>query len=628
MKKNNLFNKNAPNKDNFEYFVAIADLLYYSIKNQNEKIAKTISEFLYSAFKEFRAKSQNEAVVYPSIFYDVVSKTIEELAFQKNKRLSFLEQRTAGSIWLLGEFEYAKISEETYSCIWSNLNLALKYDKDDYIIFHWEHAHQHLSYALNDINYYEVKNEQEIEEKIKQRKRFLEFHYALGGLLLYKRRYNCLKRAFTFTNSIPPRYELLPESMDEVFNLFFDFYDPYDLKYTWISNKYYFPELGGLNADGVIKNKICQYIALLFVRQYSIVPYLITMKPLDLPQIPKTQGEKKIWINNLDYFKQLVENTLNNDELLKETNLNFVNNEWCEKNDFTKPIQFIENLKQKVIDSYDGEEVEQRVSESKVLKFKNTTAEILKPVFDEYKVISNKSELLGDLKTFYIYGQSIVSDKSGFAEDQEAEHINFDSFLAENLSNKYKLAFSEIFFQVISKSYLLNFEDIIPAIIRLGIDIKDYVIVSFGIEIDRSEFVNRNSSLTLNDIEFVKFNHRNYNLVGDSLFILKKDDLPRIIYTELEVDEIEKYSLSQIDKSYELYATVIDLNKSIALRERLSQSNINKDLRKSVYISINFKHEVQWKKNIQCIQIKQASVYRERGIVDKINDIKSINEKP
>ncbi len=135
-------------ENNYEYFGAISDILYYSIRNQNEKIATTISEFMDGAFKEVRDKNPNAEVVYPNAYYEVVSKTIEELASQKNKRLTFLEHRTAGSVWLLGEFGNSKISEITYSWIWSNLQLALKYDRDDYVIYHWEQAYQHLSYSL------------------------------------------------------------------------------------------------------------------------------------------------------------------------------------------------------------------------------------------------------------------------------------------------------------------------------------------------------------------------------------------------------------------------------------------------------------------------------------------------
>ena len=79
--------------------------------------------------------------------------------------------------------------------------------------------------------------------------------------------------------------------MEEIFKFYFDVSDPYERKHTWISHKYPFPELSGLNADYVIKKWIMSYMAILFLRQWTIYPYLMTMRPLDFPSIPPTQGE-------------------------------------------------------------------------------------------------------------------------------------------------------------------------------------------------------------------------------------------------------------------------------------------------------------------------------------------------
>lgn len=170
-----------------------------------------------------------------------------------------------------------------------------------------------------------------------ERKKFIEFHYALGGLLTYKSRYSCIKRLFNYTQSQPPKYELLPETMREVFSFYFEVRDPYERSYPWISHQYPFPELSGISSDGVIKKWISSYMAILFLRQYKIVQYLITMKPLYFPAIPDTQGEIKNWIDGLDFFKNLVIEHLGNKELLKTLNLEFITQSWCDENDKPYP---------------------------------------------------------------------------------------------------------------------------------------------------------------------------------------------------------------------------------------------------------------------------------------------------
>jgi hypothetical protein len=94
--------------------------------------------------------------------------------------------------------------------------------------------------------------------------------------------------------------------MYEIFKFYSDLRDPYERKYSWISHKYHFPESSGIGANSVTKKWMMSYMALLFLRQYTIYPYLITMKPLDFPPTPNTQSEIKQWIDGLDFFKELV----------------------------------------------------------------------------------------------------------------------------------------------------------------------------------------------------------------------------------------------------------------------------------------------------------------------------------
>lgn len=622
-----MHNKN-PEQNDYEVFRAIADVLYFSIKNQNEKISRSISVFMSGAFRQIRDKNQNAEVKYPFPYYELVNKTIEELAFQKNKRLAFLEHSTAGSIWLLGEFENTKISDYTYNCIWRNFLVAIKYQKDDYIIYHWESAHQYMRQSLKHIhpNYSsettEILNQHEINIRLTQRKKFLELHYALGGLLLYKKQYNSINRAFHYTQSIPPQYELLPDTMEEVFELYFNFRDPYEINHPWLSSTYDFPDLGGLNSDGIIKYWICLYIALLFVRQYSIVPHLVGEEPLKPPKIPSTQVEKRQWIENLDYFKKLVGEILENKELLSFARLDFITDEWCEKLGPPKPLAFIEKIKEDVINSFEGTLVEQRVSPTKVQSFRDSTEAFLKPIFEEYKSINNINELTGDVNKRYINGQSQIIDKSAFADDQDKTHLNFDSFLPEAFSNKFREAICEIFALMSSSSYLLNTADILPAIRRLGIGSDNYIIVSFGM--DLKEIMKMGHDEEFANFQIIAFDFGNYALVEEALFILKKSELPVLNYKKIKDEVVKKYSLHETIKENNLYTAVVDLNQANEIRESLEKDLREKDLRKSVFMGIFVNVEVQWKKNIQCVQIKQASAYREKGIINSLSDVKSI----
>ncbi|MDZ4711335.1 MAG: hypothetical protein SGI89_03310 [bacterium] len=336
-----------------KHFTALTDIFLLSIQKQNQSITHKISKFFYKSFEKEREKSINRPVEYPEAYYILVHKSVEELAILKNKRDYSLEYRTAGGFWLLGESKLYQISELTYSWLWQNILLAIEYEQDDLILHHWQTANQYFEYYLKNIqpecDFHEreckIKNSKIIEERNIERRRFLEFHFALGALLFYKNRVNCIRRIFNFTSSLPPKYELLPESMNEVFKLYYDFSDPYEMRHSWISKKYPFPQQSGLNSDAVIKKWISFYLAILFLRQYTIDPYLMDINPLEYPTIRK---EKNRLIHGLDSFRRLVSDALNDRELMKNLELDFITEEWCLKNGKVYPVDFIDKLQQKL----------------------------------------------------------------------------------------------------------------------------------------------------------------------------------------------------------------------------------------------------------------------------------------
>lgn len=631
MKKHNKTN----DVENQVYFKAISDVLIFSIKQQNQTIAKTISDFMYSAFQKVREENKGKAVEYPISYYEVIYKAIEELCFLDNNKLKFLEYRTAGAIWLLGELNNNRVSETTYTWIWRNLLLAISYKKDDMVMDYWKNAHQFYSYQLRQIipkysyNSFETQNKEEIKIRDEERRRFLEFHYALGGLLLYEKRYDVIGRAFKYTTSIPPRYELLPLAMGEVFQTFIQFRDPYETKYSWISHSYGFPNLDGLNSDGVIKYWITKYTALLYIRQYSIQPYLITMKPLELPKAPDEQGEKKKLIENLDFFEKLVNEVLQETELMEKAKLGFINKDWIEENKLPDPIELIHQYKSQLEKAFEKIEVEQDVSPTKLEQVKESSIPIISEALKKYNCIRNDSIVRESFNNWFIHGERAVMEKNAFSDNNDVYNLNFDSFLASHIAKKFKHGISETFFYTKSDKYLLNISDVFKGIDKLKINSSDYVIVSFGNNLSyiKDQYsIDDLSDNKYKDIEIINFQESNHLIAGESLFILRKTDLPNIIYRDLDAKQIEKYTLELIDDEIKLYLSVINLNKNEELRNELKSSHQDKDLNKSVLLNLSILTEIRWKKGIKNIMIQVNTPYSERGMPNSLKDVKEIKE--
>jgi hypothetical protein len=618
-------------KSEIKFFPALADLLLLSIRKQQTNISRTLSDFFYSAFRSVREKPDNIPVIYPDQYYDTVYRAIEELSILKEKRNYLLEHRTSGGIWLLGEMQGKEISEKTYLWLWRNLLLAIRYNQDDLIVNHWETFHQYYSYSLpyihkeydNTTTSFQVSNQTEVDKRLSERKKFIEFHYALGGLLTYKKRYSCIKRLFSYTQSQPPKYELLPESMQEIFSFYFEVRDPYDRSYTWISHQYPFPELSGISSDGVIKKWIASYMAILFLRQYTIVPYLITMKPQDFPAIPATQGEIKNWIDGLDFFKNLIIEHLENKELLKTLNLEFITQSWCDENDKPYPTAFIDTFKNSLEEAYENNALNLTLSEDKIGQFKDSTKEILESAFQSLNPINNATSISDtDSDKWYVNGQRMLQSKDAFSENPEAHHMEFNSFLGTVAAKSLKEGLSEVFLRKNSKSYLLKPEDLFKAIDLLKVDEK-YVIVNFGINLD--QFINQIKVPKLSSEAYKKIKIHSFNgshIVRDSLFILKLSDLPNVTSRPIEDTVIEKYSLEKISDSMNLYCSVLDMNQvSEEIFKENEQNKSEDEIRKSVLLSIIFSIEYKWKRNIEVIQLRQYSEFRQQGIANKLEEI-------
>jgi len=434
---------------------------------------------------------------------------------------------------------------------------------------------------------------------------------------------------FNHTQSQPPKYELLPESMVEIFKFYSDVRDPYELNYTWISHRYSFPETSGMYSDSVTKKWIMSYMAVLFLRQYTIIPYLITMKPLDFPTVPTTQGAIKQWIDGLDFFRILVSEHLQNSVLLKTLNLDFITEEWCNENQKLYPLTFIDNFKLNLEQAYKVNAETLPISAKKVSEFENATKNIIESTIKELKKINNSIEIKdSDTDKWYVNGQQMLQDKDAFSENPEVYHIDFESFLSSVVSRRLKNGIGETFGYKKSKSFLLKPEEFFKAVDNLGID-ENYIIVNFGVNIDF--YIDH---LKVSELSAIKYKRTDiYSLgssycVRDSFFILKKSNLPDITTRPIDKEIITKYTLKKISDTLNLYSSVIDLNEtSQEIFNENKQDKSDDELKKSVLLSVIISTEIKWKKNIEVIQLRQYSEFYQEGVPNKLDDVKLINNK-
>jgi hypothetical protein len=477
-------------------------------------------------------------------------------------------------------------------------------------------------YDTKDIS--QITNSKELDKRVF----FTMFNYVLGGLLLYEQMYSCIKRIFSHTRSYPPKYELLPETMDDIYKLFFEVIYPFGIcnKFYFISHIFRFPNQSADPIEEAWKNWVAYFIALLFLRQYSLNSFFFNIEPVAFPQIPKTRREISIWIIGSEYLKKLVTDHLKNENLLKELNFSFITKEWCIENKKIYPTDFIDHYKTKLQESYSVQTQYLSILEEKKSQFEQSTKRIIENTFSIYQLFNNEHiNESADIRM--VQGLEGIMKKDVFSQKTEVDHINYDTVLASELSEKIEKELHASFLLKRSKIYLLKSEEIFKAINKLRIDAQ-YLIICFGVDIDF--FVNKLkiSKLKKGSYQNISIiNHSGSKLLSSSFFILKKEDLPKLSTLKIDETIISKFSLEKQSEILELYTAIIDFNNSPkeTFYDFYNQSYTNEEeLKQSLLLKIVMDTEIKWKRNMEMVHIIQYSEYEQEGILNELREVKPL----
>lgn len=540
-------------------------------------------------------------------------------------KLRAIEYRAVSGLWLLGEdVENITISSETYGWLWKNIYTICENQR--LIKMFWANSSQYFNNKLQtiladyDFNQGKIVNQEQIDKRNEEQNRFLEFHYALGGLLVYRKQYKTLKYLLEYSQSQPPKYVLLPETMTQIFLWFEHFRNEFKHN-TPIDLRYNFPELDNLGNRRQINYWICCYIATLFLRQYSLYQYYSFQDFKALPNLPDDVLELSNWLDSVSFFERCLSNILSNKELIAD--LEFEKLVEAKKDNFSS---FISDLKETIKNKIGERKLMAELSEDKIQNFYSNSNEIISKAFVAYDpIFIEKSEehSRSDLK-LSVNGERILMSKSAFT-DKDIPHLNYDKVFAGFISsNKVKRYIPNSFLIARTKRYLLNKDNVLIALSKIIGNNSDIVIVGVQIGyqikkiLENSNF--KNSILYIPSTEYHS---------QDTIFILRKNDLPALEHKDLNKDEKIELQLKCINKDLKIYASVIDINtnENTAFKDKWDLENEpdNEDLK--VQLTIAFISIIYWKNEREIIQINVASELREQGIQNDINDVEPLSTR-
>lgn len=642
------------------YWHPIIDIFIYSIRNNDRALENNIRDlFIYRTFAFLRYKDQKseENVQYPPEIYnrtfDIVTtylKVNEEFYYQPFE--SFI-----GSVYFTENYGNNKpqfLHQESYYAIWRNIVAVIEYNRIDKVIEFWHNSHQYCDFHLTVPYPSHDNNFNETLESIDQRNKFslnkeafIQLQTALGAYLMYKHQYKALKEIWFFTQSQPPRYILLPQTTQSIFELFFTFFG-YEFYQSEIIIRFWFKDLtfDEMNNKKDVKYVVCEYLGLLFLRLYIVKGYYGNHPLRGFIKIPENQGEKRKWQDNLNVFKRIIEKHLENKILLIELGLDIITDKYCKSLDIEPPVKYIDNYIEKL--EKDFKEVLQKteLSKDKIDTLKSNTVNSIKNAFEDISRISSNEEICNEEKdsisTYMevIRGTIYLLNREAFIDNTSVHHLNADSIVGEAINSKYYNHLATKLKLLPKKfKYEVSNGQIFNAIEKLNPPVSEYVILSFGVNMTyHRDFKGVEIKNPIGDEDFrfksipIYCFDFGFSPVYNTLFLIKKSSLPMVKHKNWsEIENLPQKTkerwkaMDLIDDTLKIYCQINELNTNEELRNvYLNDGKKQEELINMIEFDVDFLGYIWFKKDSEIIEIKEAKMFQEGGSKNKIEDITPI----
>ena len=597
--------------------MSINEITINAVEKNDKRIEEDILNFYTESRtklrKEYKDKSNTEGVLYPYYFYEFVREMIKVFVERNDDNFKSLQHHiTNGSFLIPNDFQHIKISEDTYNTLWYNITLIR--NNPDYISKFWAHSNQYFWTELKDDN----SNKGEVEEREQERKRFLEFHYAVGGLLLYSKNYEALKYIFSYSQQTPPKYELLPYKMRDIFDWVEFFRNEYKQipKFFIGYDRYQFPNLDSVGTREQVVFSICRYLCVLFIRQYKLSKSLYYSNITNQPHLNDLSlMELYNWKESITYFKFCLNKVLEDKEALEQLEL------WnTYELKYSEIDKFIIELEQSIDERISDKKKRAELSQEKIAIFYERSKEILENCLEEYLPINNPEDFDTDFKVTFS-GQRTLSNKSFFVDD-DISCMGYDSSLANFISRySIKKYIPNSFLGAETKSYLLNNNNLLEGIDRIIQDKEDIVIIVFSGGYETTQKI-ENSKYKENIICLPAIDFRN------TIFILEKSNLPKIEKSDISEEVKQELQVKKISDKWNIYGTIIDINlpENEAIKEKWID-DINyyqKENELQILLGLLFVGHIKFKSDRKIIQININNEFEELGTENKLSDLEPL----
>lgn len=535
-----LFEKNKKKKD----ANALLDLAKFAAKTDDFELhVKSLAALGLLFYEEQRQAPADKPVEYSAELYDILAKIAKNIG---NTSMSDDRYNYIGIASIIYAFDSkGGISQKTYQRMWEMVNWAAKVGNGGWFKDYWTYADQYYRFYRLDGNTDLAK---------KNLREFYQYHVMMGGLMVYFKRYDWISHIMHFSQSEPPRFELIPGTLGRIFDMV-ELVDELRAQPFGLYQKYQFIGLErGAKIDDAIASFVNQYLALLIIRLWTYNDYNINYtNPLDVPLVNDEYIESnEAMIANVERMKRGVDKWYQTG-LLTDFGLYNLPKQQLVQN---KLDEYIDVLKRKITEIEVRDEVDKHKAEviKEEIIVTNANSHSAMPMKDDVAVL--------DENLYEICSKTVAVtqriEKPYITIGSKKEIGNFGACLVQSLnfsllSEYLRLSCKLMPFNV---EYLINQKDLLNAIDKLNLP-EDYIIIETDSALNlyelRKRIVSEDNKRSYKGHEILDLGMSGFSAC---VLIMRRVDCPfiEIVDTEKQNSDIEL-----IDKSNCLYCNIDNL---------------------------------------------------------------------
>ena len=476
------------NKDKeTKYFTQWSDLTSVLLVSADEKLVQSVYEEWYDYVVRKHTACKGKPLEMDDYFYDAVTRINENLCKGERKPISV----NNGNSLLTSLIVYDSIAtEKTYKYLWKNIRMQLFYNRDEWIMAYWKSASQKFDFFMKEISTYDIDDitgehytDNQVEERRRQREKFLEFHIMLCAMMLQQGKYELLEQMIFYTQSLPPSYPLIPSSLGSILHLFEYLNEDRLWDITYFEERYPMPNMHGITGGKILGAANC-FMALLVYRLYGIdYPYGKEFV-FRTNGLPDNQAQLTKYKSDLDVLNYWLDKIKDNEEAMaaiRWVNINGKND--AANGEMKPPKQIIEEIQNSIDEKLADLKQNQPHDPDKVDNYENEVNRRLQIAMSPF------GELLGERfkrDKYYNLNSSISQfyPSTAFQANPDVSHGGIEECMFDGLWHSFSHFFASSFYmERMQTDYTIDSGYLFDAFDRLELGEKHFA-VAFGIYID------------------------------------------------------------------------------------------------------------------------------------------------